>query len=365
VEQAAFLPRLGIDMVVIGGPGATIAEWFCGAPRVEFVHSRNFPGAWPAQRYWRRLTLPFRYVQCGLRVFREVRELLKRERFDVVVASLPFAWIAGTLAARFEGVPIIWRAGGARLSRWERAGLWALTRFLRPDLLLCNGEAVKRTFAPLVPADVAIVQNGIDWDRFGNGHGLRSPSKRPRGAKFVLGYAGRLAPSKRPEDLIALAARLAKAHPDLQLLIAGEGSSREQCERLARRSSPDNVTFLGFVSDMPAFFAACDAIVLTSQSEGCSTTILEAMASRKPVVVSDIPALRELVTDGENGLVYPLGDVDALTSAVCRLVECPALCRVLGRRGHERAAQFTVPVAAARLSAVLRDVAARHQASRG
>src|SRR5262245_49427733 len=63
-EQASFLPKLGVDLTLIGGPGEAIAEWMQGAECVRFVHSANFP-AWPPQTGLKALTLPFRYWRAG------------------------------------------------------------------------------------------------------------------------------------------------------------------------------------------------------------------------------------------------------------------------------------------------------------
>src|SRR6185369_1253755 len=98
---------------------------------------------WAPQRGLRRLTLPWRYFSCGLRARRQIAELVQEQRSEIIVASLPFAWITGTLVARRAGIPIVWRAGGARINWLQKAGLFILTKWLRPDLLLCNGEAVR------------------------------------------------------------------------------------------------------------------------------------------------------------------------------------------------------------------------------
>ena len=340
---------------MIGGPGQVIADWMRQAPFAEFIHSPNFPGGWPRQRGLARLSVPFRYVQCGFRSRAEVARVVRGNHFDVVVASLPFSWITGTLVARSAGIPIVWRAGGARINALERSSLWGVTRFMRPDLLLCNGEAVRRTFQPLVPAPVAIVPNGVDTSVFNERAGDASRF-RPRGARFVVGYAGRLAPKKHPEEVIELARRLSILLPDARVLIAGEGDRRAEYERMARDSGATNLEFLGFVSDMPSFYAACDVLVLPSQSEGCSNFLLEAMTSSKPVVAAGIPPVLELVEHGETGLVFPLGDVTGMTRAVLRLLAESELRRRLAWRARQRVRERTALVAATRLSTLLREL---------
>jgi glycosyltransferase involved in cell wall biosynthesis len=363
VEQASYLPRFGVEPTVVAGPGSAIIDWLRAEQVESIVASPHFPGRWLQQTGLGKLTIPFRIVRCGLDARAEWERLVVERGFDVILASLPFAWFTGSLVARRHDLPIAWRAGGAYINPAQVAGMWSATRFIRPDLLICNGLAVQATFSRVVPAPVAIVPNGVDTDVFHPGAG--DPTRyRPAGARAVVGFAGRLATTKRPEDVIALAARLRHSHPGVRVLIAGEGSRRGEYERLSRDSGADNVTFLGFVADMPSFFAACDVIVLPSAEEGSSNVLLEAMACRKAIVATDIPALVEQVTHGETGLIYPLADVAAFGRAVSSLLDQPALRAALAERAFEHARSFTALRAAERLAGLLKQLVAEKTAKR-
>jgi glycosyltransferase involved in cell wall biosynthesis len=356
-EQASFLPQLGVKLTVIGGPGHALADWMAGAPLERFILSSNFP-AWPDQRGLKALTLPWRYVACGLRARAEFARALREHPMDVIVASLPFTWVVGSLVARAAGVPIVWRAGGSQISRIQKGLLWIFARFCRPDLLLCNGEAVRELFHPLIGGPVTVLANGVDPALFGPSAG--DPGRyRPTGAALVVGFAGRLARTKHVEDVIALAATLCRTHPEVRVLVAGEGGERDWCERLARESGAVNLRFLGFVSDMASFYAACDIIVLPSESEGCSNVLLEAMWSEKVVVSTDIPPVLELVEHEKTGIIYPLGDAAALIQAVEKLLGQPELRASLARNARLRASTLTAAVAAQGLVEILRAVARR------
>jgi glycosyltransferase involved in cell wall biosynthesis len=361
-EQAVFLPKLGVKLTVIGGPGKALADWMSGAHDARYIESAHFP-SWPPQRGWRAVSLPFRYVACGLAARTEFARVLREERSDVVVASLPFTWVVGSLVALAQGVPIVWRAGGFRVGPLQRTLLWLFTRFVRPDLLLCNGEAVRGRFHPLIGGPVAVLPNGVDPDVFSPSAG-DARRYRPPGAELVVGFAGRLARSKHLEDLIALAVRLATHSPPVCLLVAGSGEEREHCRAAATAAGAKNLEFLGFVSDMPSFYAACDVIVLPSDSEGCSNVLLEAMHSRKAVVATNIPPVVEFVKDHETGLIYPLGDVAALTRAVEELLADGNLRAHLAANAEKAVADLTAPAAAEGLAHLLRDVVSRSSAAK-
>src|SRR5262245_27701637 len=210
-------------------------------------------------------------------------------------------------------------------------------------------------FAPLIPAAAVVVPNGVDTGRFHPRAGVPIWYRSP-GAEVVIGFGARLAPQKRPEDLIRAAAVLVPEYPGVAFVVAGEGSRRTEYEALARSLGVQNaVRFVGYVPDMRSFYASVDIVVLPSRSEGCPNVVLESMAMRRTLVVSDSAGSREVVTDGVNGLMYPVGDVGALVAALRRLLDDPSLRAALARRGYERAVgSFDAQASAVRLAGVLR-----------
>jgi glycogen(starch) synthase len=158
-----------------------------------------------------------------------------------------------------------------------------------------------------------------------------------------------------------MAARLARRHPEVAYIIAGDGSRRQHYEQMARELGIErSVRFLGFVGDMRAFYAACDVVVLPSQSEGCPNVVLEAMASERPLVVSDTPATAEVLTHGREGLMHPVGDIPSFMDAVLHMVELPKMRSSLARAARARVLrEFDADQAVARLARVLRGAAER------
>jgi glycosyltransferase involved in cell wall biosynthesis len=350
-----LLANLGFDVTTMMGPSTSGIDWLREYGVEDLVHTPDFPGGWPKPRGLGRLALPGRYLRCVRRVAAEIRRVARERQADVIFAAMAFSWVAATPVARQLGIPIVWRAGGTEGGALERLALRGWAALNPPDLLICCGEAVRKTFAPLIPAPAIVVPNGVDTRRF-HPNVEAQPWFRPPGAKVVVGFGARLAPQKRPEDVIRAAARIVPQYPDAAFVIAGDGSRRPEYEALARSLGVGHaVHFVGYVADMRSFYASVDVVVLPSRSEGCPNVVLESMAMRRALVVSESVGSREVVTDGVNGLMFPIGDVDALVAALRRLLDNPVLCATLARRGYERAVgAFDAQVSAARLAGVLR-----------
>ena len=145
----------------------------------------------------------------------------------------------------------------------------------------------------------------------------RRYSLHPRQARIV--FSGRLIPLKRVGDLIAAFARIAADRPEWELVIVGDGPLRAELETLATRACPGRVRWCGFVqapATLAAIYRACDVLVLPSDRDAWALVINEALAAGLAVVVSDVVgAADDLVRDGQNGRVFPPGDIG-------RLAEC-------------------------------------------
>jgi glycosyltransferase involved in cell wall biosynthesis len=342
-QAATLLPRLveqGLDVTALVGPGRTIVDWLQAAGVHDIVHTDKFPADWAGSRGIARLAVARDFVLRPGRLGKQVGAILDSRPYDAVVAAMAFSWMAATPPSRRRGVPILWRAGGTELPLLHRLALPLWARRHPPDALICNSEAVRKMFGPLVPAPSVLVRNGVDTDLFRVGAG--NPGNlgmAPRGKSdhVVVGFAGRLEPQKRPQDFLQMAAVIARRHPQVMFQVAGEGNLRPQAEQLARELGlGDRLRFLGLVREMRDFYAACDLLVLPSRSEGCPNTVLEAMAMRVPVIASDTPSTREVIVSMSDGLLYPMGEVDRLIEGVEQLLAAPALRAALADGGWRK-----------------------------
>lgn len=360
-QAATIIPLLraqGVDVLPLVGPGEILRRWLAQRGVDDCEHSRDFPGAWPKPRGLARAVLPLRYARCLRRMRSTIAALLEERRIDVVFAALPFSWVAATDVARQRGVPIVWRAGGTRITAAQRLALSSWSRVRRPDLLVCNAHRVRDAYAPLVRAPARVVPNGVDTSDFHPGAG--DPRRyRPDGARCVVGFAGRMVPTKRPDDFIALAARTARRRRDVSFLAIGDGSRLPRYRQRARREGADTLSFLGYVDDMPSFYAACDLLVLPCGTEGCPNVVLEAMASGTAVVAAADGGCGELLHHEDDGMLYPTGDLDQLEETALRVLDDPVLRERLTIRGRQRIVdELSAVTCASTTAAIVRSVAA-------
>ena len=358
-QIAAVLPQFqkqGVAVTALVGPGQTIVDWLQGAGVKDIVRSRNFPRDQSEARGLGHIAVASEFIAKAHVVEREVERLIEDRGIEAIVAGMAFSWVASTPAARRKGIPVLWRVGGMELSTIERVALKIWARRNPPDGLISNGQSVRELFAPLVPAPSYIVRNGVDTDLFQPAGA--SGFMRPRDARFVIGFAGRLSPQKRPQDFLEMAARIAPRHPDVRFLIAGDGSRRPLYEALAARLGVlDRVQFLGQVRDIRSFYASCNLLVLPSRSEGSPNVVLEAMAMKLPVAASNTPATSEVISHLRDGFLFPVGDLDGMTETVEMALREPELRASITARAFRKAqGPLSAAASAATLAGIIEGV---------
>ncbi len=186
---------------------------------------------------------------------------------------------------------------------------------------------------------IEVIENGIDADRYQD-RPDRSQLRAELGLDPSRAYiicVARFHPVKDHRTLLAAFARVAQARPDTDLLLAGDGPERPALEaQAASLGIASRVRFLGVRRDAPALLQASDIFTLTSVSEAASLTLLEAMASALPVVVTDVGGNPEIVRRDVDGLFAPRGDAAALSQAYLALLADPVRRQAMGQAGRER-----------------------------
>jgi N-acetyl-alpha-D-glucosaminyl L-malate synthase BshA len=206
-----------------------------------------------------------------------------------------------------------------------------------------------------VPRTVAIevIPNFVDTDRF-----APAPRERPAGAPFTLVHVSNFRPLKRVEDVIRIFREARRRLPGipLRLRLAGDGPDRARVEALVGELNLGaEVEFLGEQVDLPAVLRDSDVFLLPSETESFGLAALEAMACGVPVVASRVAGIPEVVTDGETGLLAPVGDVAAMAAGVARLARDRATRTQFSRAARARVeAHFQPEPAVSRYEALYR-----------
>ncbi len=255
---------------------------------------------------------------CHVRRVDSMRRRFQDRGYDVVHTHNTYPHVYATLAARLARIPVVintrhgQRIGHGRKSR----ALFRLASRWTDRVVAVSDDAARLTTDTdgIPPHKVSRIWNGIDTRKFCP----RAASHHI--AKPVAIAVGRLSPEKDFETLIESVALATPVVPGLRLRIVGDGSQRDELERLARRRHVDDrVTFLGERHDVPRLLHDAGFYVTSSLSEGISLTLLEAMAAGLPVIATDVGGTREVISDASVGRLVPPADPRSFADEIGRL----------------------------------------------
>lgn len=327
LEHIQALEKMGHEVVAVCAPGPWIDEIRRLGVAVETVS----------------MARELRPMQ-DLRSTRDLVRCFRRHKFDVVHTHTPKAGLLGPLAARIAKVPVVVHTIHGllfhdRMPAWKRAIYWLPEKWTAAycDYLLSqSAEDIATAVRTGICSgkQIAFIGNGVDVNRF-------SPdvSRTRNDNDIVIGSVGRLVHEKGFAELFEAAELLLEAHPRLRFLVVGpEEHDQDDAidgSHLAALSRTGKIRFIGWGSDMPHWYAQMNIFVLPSHREGVPRACMEAAATGLPVVASDIRGCREVVHDGETGILVPMGNAPALAEAVERLVRDPGLRRRYGAAGMQ------------------------------
>ncbi len=326
LNQARYAPKLGerVSIICLERPGAL-------APQVEAMEARIIcldkkPG-----------------IRLGL--FGQLRRTFADLRPDVVhTHQIATLFYAGP-AAHWAGVPLVVHTehGKERYTQRFRTRMlgrvagWFTTTFF----CLTDDMAAAVRHSRIVPdRKIRVIFNGIDTSQFlvpCDTESIRKLLGIPDDAP-IIGTVGRLTEVKRQDVLLRGFAKARTKFPAAHLLILGDGPLRKELEDLAAELGiGSSVHFAGYQSPTAPFIQAMNVFALTSRSEGMPQAALEASVCGVPAVASRVGGLPELIDDGKSGILFPVGDDDALASALGKLLAEPATARQMGQAAKDRA----------------------------
>ncbi len=273
-------------------------------------------------------------------VVRRLRRLFATHKPQIAQTFLFHANIVGRIAARRAGVGAV--VAGIRVA--ERGVPWHLWLDRITQKLVDRYVCVSRSVADfsadrggLSPAKLVVIPNGIDLEKY--------PAPQPADLReFGVGagrravvFVGRLEAQKGVEWLIEAAPAWLDRLPDCHLLLVGDGPLRAPLESAAAATGiGGRVHFAGWRPDVPAIFAACHLLVLPSVWEGMPNVVLEAMASRRPVVATDVEGVAELLGPGGEEQTVHYGDSQVFAEKIFRLMNDRQFAAEMGERNRRR-----------------------------
>ena len=316
----------------------------------------------------------------GFRYTRVARRLL--QTMDVVHVHHPF--LSGQLALAYcrpLGIPIVF-------THHTRYDLYAQVYLpILPDqlgysflqaympafcrdihLVIAPSEGLAAILREMgVDSPIEVIPNGVDLAPFRSPTPIDRASLGLRDDDVVLAFVGRLGVEKNMEFLVRAAAGVLAAHPNVRLLLVGDGPERDNLEDRARHSGVgDRIVFTGLVpyTDVPRYLAASDVFVTASRTEVHPLSVIEALAAGLPVVGINSPGVSDTIIDGQNGFVAQ-DDLAAFTAKLSHIVIDEGLRRQMAAAARQSAEIYDIERTSALVEARYQELMARPRPRQG
>lgn len=272
----------------------------------------------------------------NIRAYKELKKIIKEEHYDVIHCNTPMGGIVTRLVARKarkSGTKVYYTAHGFHFYQGAPKKNWLVfypieKMFSRiTDKLITITEEDYRLAKEKFHCEVFHVHGvGANTSKFyvmcnEEKKNIRKELGIADDTKVILNI-GELLPNKNQKTAIASMEKVIKQMPDSKLLIAGNGSEKENLEYLIREKHlEEHVTMLGYTTEIHKYLNICDMLVACSLREGLPLNLIEAMLCGKPIVASKNRGHKELVKDGINGYLVDAKDVDAFAEKICQVLE--------------------------------------------
>lgn len=252
---------------------------------------------------------------------------LIKSKPDVVITSLYQADILGMIASKIVGIKkrILVQLDVIKLSRLAYF-IKKKSALLFSTQIVSGSETIKKflvEYFKVKNEKIITIYNGINYERFEKGRKLT-----PISGSLVIGIVGRLEEVKGHIYLLEALKILKEKYKLLPItLLAGDGSLRNNLEKYTTENNLSAVEFLGNIDNVPEFLPQIDILIIPSLSEGFGLVVLEGMVSGKIVIASDIKVMKELIKDGETGLLFKSKNAESLAEVLLKVLRDKESCK--------------------------------------
>jgi phosphatidyl-myo-inositol alpha-mannosyltransferase len=357
---------------------ANLAEQFMsGGHEVHIVapssDDETEPGvsiAAPIHRIGRVVSIPANgsvaRITLSLRSYLQAKQLMQEQQFDLVHLHEPLMPALPLTVLRHSSATNI---GTFHAFRNTPLTYFYSKPILRPFFRKLHGHiavssAAREFVGEYFPADYRVIPNGIDFPRF---YRRYEPLPEMVDARPTVLFVGRLEKRKGLRFLLRAWPMVLERQPDARLVVVGRGRPLEGYRRFARRHgwTSEDVMFAGYVpsEDLPRYYQSCAVFCAPNTGqESFGIVLLEAMAAGAPIVASDIPGYRDVLSDGLQGLLVEPKNPGALADALCRLIGNPELRAHMRRAGQANAQLYDWPRVATQVLDYYAEVLERREA---
>lgn len=276
-----------------------------------------------------------------LRTYQELKRFMKEEKPDKVFSYQAKTVVYGSLAAQANGIaevyPLI--AGLGSIFRGEGLKNKIIKTIMKVEYrLACN--ASKKVFFQNNDDKKEFVSNGLIQEEKiviinGSGVNLEKFKPEPLPEKPAFLFIGRLIKDKGIMEYLEACKRIKDEYPEVRCLLVGPYDSNPsalQPEEVQPFIDKGIIEYFGEQSDVRPYIKQCSTYILPSYHEGTPKTVLEAMAIGRSIITSDAPGCRETVTDGYNGFLVPIKDIDVLVEKMKILIKDSSMNKLMTER---------------------------------
>ncbi len=268
--------------------------------------------------------------------------LIRKSKIKLIHSNLLISNIYGWMAARLSRIPMVITIHGKSFMHWKYGN--KVFRFVAKHsnkiIAVSNNikeEVIKRL---TLPTDNFIsIYNGVDLGRFQHKTSSETlkVSLNINSSDPIVGSVGGLRPVKDYQSLLKSFPIVLRKFPKTKFILVGDGPLKKSLKlEVKSLKLENNVLFLGWRTDIPELLAIFDIFALSSKTEGISISILEAMASRLPVIATNVGGNQEVVEDGKTGFLVSQGDFQSLANAIIKLLKDKQLREAMGINSKRR-----------------------------